>query len=76
MVAGVPLERERGGSVPFVSADHLELFTVEEVGEPGRVHLDEPRPAADFQLEVGPRRPLGPGRERGHLHFQVLGRCT
>ena len=71
----MPLECERGGAVSFVAADHLELLALEEVGKSGRIHLDETRPAADLQLEVGPHRPLDLGRERGHLHFQVLGRA-
>ena len=74
-VSRMPLECERGGAVAFVSADHLELLALEEVGEPRRIHLDETRPAADFQLEVGPHRALDLGRERRHFHFQVLGRA-
>ena len=59
----------------FEAAGDLELVALEQVGEPRRIHLDEMRPAADLQLQVGAHRPPDLVRERRHFRFQVLVRA-
>ena len=61
------LECDAGGAVAFDSPGDLELVAFEEVGEPGRVHLEQPRTARDCQLQVGSNRAADPVRSADTL---------
>ena len=60
----------------FEAAGDLKLLALKKVGKPRRVHLDQARPTADLEPQVGANGPADLVRERPNLRFQMLIRAN